>query len=210
MLTHPKAVQLIKKARQANVANPWRSIRDFEHIIQDFFSARIEGGRLQGTKICDFGPGQYDMLRLFRDAGAECTGVDNDPAVLAVGECLGIEVLEMDMKKEGAFKLDRSFDGLFCKFSINAFWSQTPELLESQMNDLCSLLFEEGWGWVAPWNGVPKKIVKDKEHIAKMLDTQREIFISNGWTAKDLTKAEIAHYGVNGSVANNVLFLRNM
>ena len=209
MLTHPEAVHLIKNARQSNVANPWRSVRDFEHIIQDFFAPRIEAGEFQDASICDLGPGQYDMLRFFRDAGGACTGIDNDPAVIAVGNCLGFEVIELDMKKPSAFKLGRSFDGIFCKFSINAFWFPTPEALGEQITDLCSQLSDTGWGWIAPWNGIPKS-VSDKKFIRQMLETQKEAFESHGWGCRDLKKSEVTHYGVNGKVANNRLFTKNL
>ncbi len=209
MLTHPEAVHLIKNARQANVANPWRSVRDFEHIIQDFFIQKIEAGEFIDASICDLGPGQYDMLRMFRDAGAKCIGVDNDPAVIEVGKCLGFEVIEIDMKKPKAFQLDRMFNGLFCKFSINAFWFQSPESLTEHILDLCSQLTTDGWGWIAPWNGVPKK-VNDNRFVKKMLETQRLAFESQGWSCRDLNRAEISHYGVNGKVANNRLFTKNL
>ena len=207
MLTHPEAVQLIRNARQPNVANPWRSVRDFEHIIQDFFAPQIEAGELKDSLICDLGPGQYDMLRFFRDAGGICTGIDNDPAVIAVGNCLGFEVIELDMKKPNAFQLGRSFDGIFCKFSINAFWFPSPEALSKQITDLCSQLSDSGWGWIAPWNGIPKAIT-DKKFVKQMLEAQKEAFESHGWECRNLKNAEITHYGVNGKVANNRLFTK--
>lgn len=209
MLTHPQAVQLIKGARQQNVANPWRSTRDFEHILQDFFIDRLDQGCLLDTSVCDLGPGQYDMLRFFREAGAKCSAIDNDEAVIAVGRCLGFEVFELNMKELGVFQLDRQFDGIFCKFAINAFWSDSPEQTESQTCDLCRMLEPAGWGWIAPWNGVPKKST-GRRFEKQMLDAQRSAFESAGWRAHDLSKAEIARYGVNGSVANNILFLRNL
>ena len=128
-------------------------------------------------------------------------------AVVAVGNCLGFEVIEMDMKKPNAFKLDRTFDGLFCKFSINAFWFPSPETLNDQISDMCNQLSDTGWGWIAPWNGVPKAI-SDKKFIKQMLTTQKETFELHGWECRELKKAEITHYGVNGKVANNRLFTK--
>jgi len=65
---------------------------------------------------------------------------------------------------------------------------------------------DDGWAWVAPWNGVPKSKSLSDEKIDSVLMEQRELFESHGFHTRPISLSEAKKYGVNGSIANNVIF----
>lgn len=204
MLNDRLAVEIAAKAKQKNVAQPKRSTRDFDRIFSDFFPSH----NFAGETILELGPGQYDFARRVRDGGGIIHAVDNDSAVIDLGRHLGFEVLECNLKNLNAEIRPGSYDGLFCKFSINAFWIP-PDKLESHIHSLNSLLKPDGWGWIAPWNGAKKRDLNDPETI-RHLRRQKEIFQDCGWEALDLDDSLASCYGICGDVANHPLFLKKI
>jgi hypothetical protein len=106
---------------------------------------------------------------------------------------------------------ENSYDGLFCKFSINAFWfAGNPSLASSYVEDLCSLLKPNGSAWIAPWNGMPKNGNLSESEIKELLEIQKQGFSDQGFSIVDITVEKSKYYGVNGTVANNIIFTKNL
>ncbi|HWB20323.1 MAG TPA: hypothetical protein VG711_08500 [Phycisphaerales bacterium] len=205
MLTDPKAVEIISRARQKNVAQPARGEQDIKNLLADFFTP----AHFTSKNILELGPGQYDFARSARDLGAIVEAIDSDPAVIELGNYLGFSVTQANLKHWNPTDSAAHYDGLFCKFSINALWLDSPEEVASQIRTLDSLLKPAGWGWIAPWNG-GKIINEQPAKIQPLLDAQIAAFKSAGWLTFNLTKDLTLRYGINGSVANNTLFIKNI
>ena len=207
MLTDPAEIEIIQAARQANVRDPNRSRAHFEHIFEDFL-AEVD---LTGSELLDLGPGQYDFGVLARERGADVVAIDYDPAVVALGRHKGFEVVEDRIQRIGDLGWDHRFAGIFCKFSLNAFWfANDLTALDLFIDDMMATAIGDPWGWIAPWNGVPKKGDWPASRVEEVLARQASGFARHGWVGHDLTDAQAVHYGVSGTVANHALFLRGV
>lgn len=206
MITDPEEIAIIRKARQKNVADPNRSREHFHRIFEDFF------GRTDLTQqtVLDLGPGHWDFGELSRARGApRIVGIDRDPAVLELGRHKGFVALEGDLRRPWEIEGLAPVDGLFCKFSINAFWHAGDDALAERMtNTYLGLLKPDGWGWIAPWNGVPKGLAVADEDLKRMVERQRTWFAQAGFQMRMLSEDETRYYGVHGEVYNSPLFLR--
>lgn len=147
MLYNQNEVQVMSRARQPGMRQPGVSTAVFEHIYKDFLS----GVGVSGLRVLDVGPGQWDMLDILRQHGAETVGVDNDPAVYELGRLRGHEALIAELTQGWPFK-EGEFDGIFCRGSINLFWFNARESLHAFLDGLGHSIKEGGWIWVAPWN----------------------------------------------------------
>ena len=206
MLTDPKEIEIISKAKQPNVRNKARSREVFVNIFEDFF----EGVRLDGDYV-DMGPGQFDFGELIRKQGGSCFGIDNDPAVIELGRYKGFEVAEMNLRSLASKPIDRHFDGVFNKFTFNAFWSWEDERKHRELVQIIpNLMKADAWAWIAPWNGVPKNKEIDDAAIERTLLLQRRYFEDIGFATHALTDAQKRRYGVGGRVANHVVFTKNL
>lgn len=208
-LTDPRAIEIISHARRPNVAKPRTTDRDFRRILEDFFPRRLHDTGFQGELIMDLGPGQFDFARLIRQCGGRCENIDIDPAVIELGTYLGEICHCVDMIHMDAKPFRNRFDGLFCKFSINALWFYDVASAGHLVDELDSMLKPGGWGWVVPWNGRPKKGFDD-ELAALMLAEQRRAFLNRGWSVYELSPEQAGYYGVSGAVENHPLFLNNL
>lgn len=207
MLTDPTEIAIISKAQQKNVREPGRSREHFERIFADF----IDPEPLKGQLLLDLGPGQYDFSVLARQRGATTHSIDKDPAVLELGRYKGLDVIEGDLKRLSAADFPERYDGVFCKFSINAFWFHDDlDAHAAHVNDLCSLLKPDGWAWIAPWNGVPKKADLKQPQIDAILKQQAELFRGHGFDGYDLGLRLSYYYGVHGDTGNRAVFVRNL
>ncbi len=72
------------------------------------------------------------------------------------------------------------------------------------------MLKPAGWGWIAPWNGVPKKQNLSPAAVEAHLRAQADAFRACGWESWDLSDALAARYGMSGAVANHALFMKNL
>lgn len=205
MLDDPKAIEIISRARQKNVALANRSEHDFDCVLKDFFA----GHDFTGELIMDLGPGQYDFARRVRDAGGAVEHIDKDPAVVELGRYLGFEVAQANLRSFDYSQRTARYDGLFCKFSINAFWFQSVDEVRSKIRAIDSMLKPTGWGWIAPWNGLPKNGWEDQDPLP-FLDAQAEAFSGCGWSGYELPDLLTKRYGITGSVQNHPLFVRNL
>ena len=207
MLTDPEEIRIISKARQKNVQDPHRSRVHFTRI----FSGFLENVKFEGSVLLDLGPGQYDFGVLAKQRGALTYGIDNDPAVIELGNFKGFPVRYGNIKDMKVEDFDTLFDGVFCKLSINAFWFHNDDqLLINHIKEIARLLKPGAWAWIAPWNGIPKKAELKKEDIRKMLFVQTEVFKQLGFIAFDLTEDISRYYGVHGDTANRPLFILNL
>lgn len=207
MLDDPVEIKIISMARQKNVRDHRRSREHFVNIFADFFDAVDFRDRW----LLDMGPGQYDFGVLARERGAETLGLDHDPAVLELGEHKSFPVRACKLQAIAASDFDRRFDGIFCKFSWNAFWfHEDDDRHREAIAQLGDILDTRGWGWIAPWNGVPKAAALSPARVADVLGIQSEAFKQLGFRGFDLGDQLARRYGVHGAVANNALFVRNV
>lgn len=210
MLTDPKAIEIISRARQANVAQPQRSTHDFDAIFDDFFSGWSRDDRFRGQRALDLGPGQHLFGRCLMEWGATVEGIDNDPAVIELGTYLGMTVHDLNLRNFDVAPFHERYDGVFCKFALNAFWSKTPEAGRARVHEIVSMMRPDGWGWIAPWNGLPKALVDDPDTAREFEVAQREAFIEAGWEVIDLDLDAAKRYGMGGRVTGHPVFLRNI
>lgn len=145
--------------------------------FQYFFSAR----RLVGERVLEIGPGHGDFSRLAAAAGAAMTIMDHDPAVVALAHRRGYEAILADCKSFDWNTMRGRFDGLFIRNSIAAQWFRDTASLEMLVDDICSALKPEGWGWARPWNRYGAATPRDQ--IETMFSVQRHAFVRNGFTA---------------------------
>ena len=207
MLTDPKEIEIISKAKQKNVRDHKRSRTHFTNIFSDFFKDII----FENCTLLDLGPGQYDLGELARTRGAITHGIDKDPAVIELGQYKGFPVKQVDLRRFQAHDFDITYDGVFCKYSINAFWFFDDEQNHlKHIRQIGSLIKENGWAWIAPWNGIPKKASLSSAQVSQVLSIQTEEFKRLGFQGFNLTEKLAKYYGVHGSTANRALFLFNL
>lgn len=207
MLTDPGEIRIISQARQKNVRDPGRSRKHFLNIFEGF----LGGASFEGATLLDLGPGQYDFAEMARARGAMTYGIDNDPAVIELGEYKGYPARLASLKDLHAADYDFQFDGVFCKYSINAFWFYDDDHRGAEyVRQIGRLVKPGGWAWIAPWNGVPKKADLSPDQVAHVLSVQARAFGELGFLGVDLTERLSKRYGVHGSTANRALYLLNL
>ncbi len=207
MLNDPKEIEIISKARQKNVRDPKRSREHFYRIFNDFFV----GVTFEKGQYIDLGAGQFDFCEIIKNNNGFCTGVDNDPAVIELGIYKQFDVIQADIKKISKINILHKFDGVFNKFSLNAFWFWTDDSEHELLIDsIANLVKPGGWAWIAPWNGIPKHTYINKEDVTTVLDLQKRFFAKHGFTYISLDIKKSKYYGINGNIANNIIFLKNL
>ena len=207
MLTEKEEIKIISKAKQKNIRDPNRSREPFDRIFRDFF----RDTKFQGGAYLDLGAGHYDFGELIRQRGGECHCVDKDPAVVELGRHKGFHVIEHDIKTINSDVIEIEYDGVFNKFSLNAFWSwREEERQEALVANLANFVKPEGWAWIAPWNGVPKKDLLSEVDIDWVLSRQKELFLNHDFECIALTKSQSEAYGLTGAIENNVIFIKNL
>lgn len=206
MLSDAREIAIAANAKQKNIRDPRRNRQPFFAIFEDFFGSTPLTGR-----YVDLGPGQFDFGEIVRDRGGACVGVDFDPAVVELGRYKGFEVVEMNIQTLPDHDFGEKFDGVFNKFSLNAFWHWDDDKAHGAfVAAIANLIQPDGWAWIGPWNGVPKKAELDAAMIDRVLDLQRELFEQHGFTTVPLTQEGTTRYGIHGQVANNVVFCKNL
>jgi len=207
MLTEPSEIAIIARASQAGVRDPTRSRRHFVHIFEDF----LAGVQLSGQRVLDIGPGQYDFGVIAGERGARVVGIDRDPAVLELGRHKGFDVIDADFRESTAAVIDGPYDGMFCKYSLNAFWfSEDLSRVHEHVGAFLGALRDDGWGWIAPWNRAPEKLGLHDAELDAVLEAQIDAFSASGFAFHELTEEQTRRYGVHGATANNALFTRGL
>ena len=203
MLFGNDEIEIMANAVQLTLREPTYSDVAYKRIFQDFFCTRD----LRGSEILELGPGQYDFARLVEAAGAKVVGIDHDPAVVALGQKRGYEVIHENFRSFDWGSLAAQFDGLFCRGSINAFWFSEPETLAEFVNNICSVLKPEGWGWITPWNANPT--TPTPGFIREILQAQRQSFERHGFRSYEPTPEIAGRYNISVK-ENTIVFLRNI
>ncbi|MDA8660025.1 hypothetical protein N9M01_07375 [Luminiphilus sp.] len=207
MLTEKEEIKIISNAKQKNIRDPNRSREPFNRIFHDFF----RDTKFQDGLYLDLGAGHYDFGEIVRKKGGECHCVDKDPAVVELGCHKGFHVIEHDIKNINSNVIQGKYDGVFNKFSLNAFWSWREDGRQEELvANLANLVKPEGWAWIAPWNGVPKKDLLSKKEIERVVSLQKELFLSHRFECITLTKRQSEIYGLTGTIENNVIFTKNL
>ena len=202
MLFDDEEIEIMSKAAQPHLRDPRRSELISKRIFDNFFDAR----KLTGSRVLELGPGQYDFARMIEAAGATVVSMDHDPAVIALGQKRGYNIIFSNFRRFDWSSVRGEFDGLFCRGAINAFWYRDPKSLGGFIDDICSVLKPSGWGWLAPFNHV---IPSDatQAHIKMMLDAQRQAFERHGFSSFIFSSEIAALYAVG---ERQSVFLRNV
>lgn len=172
----------------------------FEAIASDF------GLRMgDGLRILDLGPGQCDLLDIARRSGAATLGIDNDPAVCALGRLRGHDMRQGDLR-QGVLPEDGLFDGIFCRGSVNVFWFQnSPDAARAFLDSLVAALKPGGWLWIVPWN----KPVKDEgaDAIWSLVDDWRG---ANDVQSLSPAEAQLRKYSLRYNIPRTEVWTREL
>lgn len=205
MLEDAKEIEIISRARQKNIRDPSRSRTTFERIFSDFLGDKI----FSGCQLLDLGPGHHDFGVLAQERGAQVHAIDNDPAVVELGCHKGFSVRLGNLEEISTFQnQEQSYDGVFCKFSLNALWFEDEEELRAHTQSIGNLVKPGGWAWIGPWNGGHDK--RPSRLVKRLLRVQLEEFKAMGFWALKLNKNLAKYYGIHGQTANRVLFGLNV
>lgn len=150
MLYTEKEIEIMSSAKQPGMRKPGISPTPFQAILDD----ALKNVKFDGARILDIGPGQFDFLDIAKKRGASTHGIDFDPAVCQLGELRGHKTVEKDVKKGWGYP-QHSFDGIFCRGSINCYWFDPEVRLPAFLESVTTLLEKGGWLWIAPWNNPP-------------------------------------------------------
>lgn len=207
MLTDSKEIEIISRALQKNIRNPHRSRIHFLRILEDFFS----NIQFEEKIFLDLGPGQYDFGVLARERKASVYGIDHDPSVLELGKYKNFTVKFQNIMNFKASDFPFQFDGLFCKFSINAFWFFNDDEKHVRfINEIGKSIKPGGWAWIGPWNGLLANQDISKKEINHVLSVQSKSFMELGFSQINLTKKLTKYYGLHGNTCNRALFCLNL
>ena len=123
----------------------------------------------------------------------------------------GFRVVEGNIRQLSDLVVDGCpFDGVFNKFSLNAFWTRDDADHRQLVDAVANLVSSDGWAWIGPWNGVPKTANLELEEISRILSFQRACFEEHGFQTIELTDRLTRRYGIHGAVANNIVFVKNL
>ena len=190
MLFDDEEIQIMSKAIQPHLREPNRSELVSKRIFGDFLITR----NLAGSKVLELGPGQYDLVRMVQAAGATVASMDYDPAVIALGKKRGYQVIHADFRQFGWGSLRGEFDGLLCRGSITPVWFRDAESLGKFVDEICSVLKPNGWGWLAPWNLTLSEAPPARARL--MLDAEDQAFARNGFTGIDPEPEVVTRYSL--------------
>lgn len=201
MVEDEEEKKIIQIAAQPGLRDFNRPRTPFKYIIQDFLHSISAN-----TTCLDLGPGHYDLSVLLRERSIKTVCLDNDDAVVRLGKYKGFKIFKHDLKKI-PFPINNLLDGIFCKFSINASWFNKEET-ESYINYLTKLIKNDGWSWIAPWNGISSRESYDLSK--ERAEFQSYFFKKNGFEEHKLSKVEAMRYGITGNTVNNVIFTKGL
>lgn len=171
-------------------------IGPFRNILADFFA----GTDFKGKRILDVGPGQCDFLDLAKERGAQTHGVDFDPAVAALGALRGHDVIVGDLKAGWPYP-GQTFDGIFCRGSINLFTFQLDVgRLYAFLEGFEASLAPGSWVWAAPWNKP-----RDESDLGAVGSIKEHWLRSNGIALTIASPEQKKRYGI-GYVVPQVEF----
>lgn len=199
MLADAREIEIMSGARQPGLRRPHSPREPFERIVEDFLA-----GVLEGRAVVDLGPGQWDFAEVARNHGASrVVGIDSDPAVLELGRYKGFDTVDADLRRLPD-DLAGSFDGVFSRGSINAFWFPSDDEQVRLTERVAAMLRPGGWLWLAPWNRAPD----GWSDVPGRLALQAETFRRLGCEVRELDDASAERYGITDErTANRALFV---
>jgi len=139
------------------------------NIMRTFF---YDMRGVRGKKVLDIGPGQCDMLDIFKKAKMETYGIDKEKASIELGTLRGHTMRQVEsFKKEWPYA-PAHFDGLFCRGSLNYFsGTNTPEVVATLLNNIFNSAKPDAWVWIAPWlrpsESMSDEMVHEYREVAK-------------------------------------------
>jgi len=111
-----------------------------EEIARRFFVVFVDIFQVHGARrILDLGCGQGFFLRLLKDRGIECVGVEVDEELCRLAAEDGLDVMQMDLLSYLSGSSDR-FDGCFASHIIEHF----PPVQVTKMFELIHGIMEPG------------------------------------------------------------------
>lgn len=147
MLYNDAERALMAAAVQPNMRRQDVSAVSLEKIA-DAFHLRCS----RDARILDIGPGQCDFLDIAKKRGATTVGCDFDAAIVELGRMRGHTMQQSNLRNGFPAGLG-TFDGIFCRGSINVYWfAADPERLRPLLDGIAAALRPGGWMWIAPWN----------------------------------------------------------
>lgn len=188
MLYSQAEIDIVKDAQEPGIRNPQRPRIHFERIIGRFF----KNYDFKDKVILDLGPGQYDFCELVRQKGAIPYAIELDESVVRLGQYKKIEVLKgnlTDTKVYESFK--GKIDLLFCRGSINCSWFKDKNEHEEYLNNMLSVLKENGSAWISPCNEPATA-----PFYQNCLETQLEFFERNNFYTFKTHKVQAYMYGI--------------
>lgn len=172
MLTKPEEIECVKSAWESGIADPSRPRDHFERIAICFFHDL----NLRGSRILDFGPGHYDFGHCLADSGATVIGYELDPAVIKLGRLKGFQVIEGNVYDvEHLERLRESFDGLFCRGSINSRIFEDTAAHQAYLKAMISVVKPGGFCWISPCNDPVGALTSDV-HFERIITEQIDFF----------------------------------
>lgn len=180
---------VMEEAIQPNMRNKNILVQPFKNIVADFL-AEVP---LKGARVLDIGPGQFDFLDLMKSYGASVTvGIDFDHAIQKLGAMRGHEVVITDLRSGWPLK-GESFDGIFCRGSLNCFWYSEEDKLREFLDNMVASLSPKGWMWIAPWNKSAALQVGYTATVERVVAAWAD---RNGITIEEPEKVSHARYGI--------------
>jgi hypothetical protein len=176
----------------------------FERILAGFFADR----QALGPCVVDLGAGHFQLSDLARLRGSTVIGVEDDPALAALGRMSGHAVLEMNWNDLSRASIGATISGVFSKFSVSALRARCRSDVRALCRRIDGMVGRRGWGWIAPWNGPVGYLPRAR--AAELAECQAETFLGLGWQHVELTAAQAKHFGVFGSTFNRPLFLKRL
>ena len=180
MLYNDIEKELMASAIQVNMRTSSAAVHRGISSIVDSYWNHID---FHGLRILDIGPGQCDFLDIVKEKGAITFGVDFDPAVVKLGEMRGHNMTLCNLREDLPFK-DMTFDGIFCRGSINCYWFAQPDnsLLLQFLDHITKSLRPNGCMWILPWN-------KPADNQENLVDATRATI--DEWAKQSNVKIEV-------------------
>lgn len=206
MLYNEIEKNIMKNAVQPSMRWLNSSTSSFNNIWHDFFSALPS---MANQNILDIGPGQCDMLDIFKEQGAKTYGVDFDPAVIELGSLRGHNMQHVrSIQAQWPYEVNM-FDGIFCRGSLNYFRGvgSVPSREATFLETIFMSAKKDAWIWIAPWlkpsEGLPDLVVHAIRDSASTILEKHSI--ENTMHQDELRQ----RWGINWLVPYKELWIRN-
>tara|TARA_B100001059_G_scaffold236815_1_gene290818 strand:+ start:16 stop:1089 length:1074 start_codon:yes stop_codon:yes gene_type:complete len=151
--------------------------KSYINIINDFLYDK----NLSKSTILELGPGTFDFATIARSYGAEMVVIDKDLAVIELGIFDNFNVIASNLITCNYDLFKKSFDGIFCRASINPFWFTKLEELEKFIIKLDACVNKDGWALISPYIRHSHRKNYSTEDVNIILAYQKKCFINLGY-----------------------------